>query len=111
MPLGIRWKRCSLPPVTTVWPALFPPCERMTMSTVSARRSMTLPLPSSPHGPPTRTVTLIAAGSVSDGADLGMCLGAAREGKLFGAQIGPASAEREHGKQDPADRPGRPTSA
>src|SRR5450631_4273849 len=68
MPLGIRWKRCSLPPVTTVWPALFPPCERMTMSTVSASRSMTLPLPSSPHWPPTRIVTLIRARSVLDRA-------------------------------------------
>src|SRR5450759_2612664 len=47
----------------TVWPALFPPCERMTMSAFAARKSMTLPLPSSPHWPPTRMMTKALFGS------------------------------------------------
>src|SRR5207244_10095732 len=51
---------------TTVWPALLPPCERTTMCTLSARRSMTLPLPSSPHWPPTRMVTLMAERRLAD---------------------------------------------
>src|ERR1700694_1749406 len=42
----------------TVWPALFPPCERMTICALAARKSMTLPLPSSPHWPPTRMMTM-----------------------------------------------------
>src|SRR2546427_4868636 len=57
MPEGIRWKRNSWPALTTVWPALLPPCERITMSAFSERRSMILPFPSSPHWPPTRMVT------------------------------------------------------
>src|SRR5260370_15178864 len=61
MPLGMRWNLNSRPSLTTVCPALLPPCERTTISTRSASRSMTLPLPSSPHCPPTRMVTLIAA--------------------------------------------------
>src|SRR5450631_818973 len=66
MPLGMRWNLYSFPPVTTVWPALLPPCERTTMSTRSASRSMTFPLPSSPHCPPTRMVTLIAAPTLAE---------------------------------------------
>src|ERR1700692_1969043 len=66
MPLGMRWNLYSFPPVTTVWPALLPPCERTTMSTRSESRSMTLPLPSSPHCPPTRMVTLIAAPTLTE---------------------------------------------
>src|ERR1700733_16273889 len=110
MPLGIRWKQWSLPPVTTVWPALFPPCERMTMLTLSASRSMTLPLPSSPHWPPTRTVTLIAAGSVLDGAGTGGGLARARRGKLINARDWTGRNEKEHGRQEPVDRVDRPAS-
>src|SRR5581483_10680970 len=61
MPEGMRWNLNSLPSATTVCPALLPPCERTTISTRSASRSITLPLPSSPHWPPTRIVTDIAA--------------------------------------------------
>src|SRR6266550_7337051 len=58
MPEGMRWKRNSWPALTTVCPALLPPCERMTISARSERRSMILPFPSSPHWPPTRIVTI-----------------------------------------------------
>src|SRR3979409_855318 len=43
-----------MPSWTTVWPALLPPWERITMSVRPARMSLTFPLPSSPHWPPTR---------------------------------------------------------
>src|SRR3979409_1575991 len=46
-----------MPSWTTVWPALLPPWERITMSVRPARMSITLPLPSSPHWPPTRIAT------------------------------------------------------
>src|ERR1039458_3346512 len=59
MPLGISRNLKVWPSTTTVWPALSPPCERTTMSTEPARRSMTFPLPSSPHCPPMRMVTLM----------------------------------------------------
>src|ERR1700730_17256669 len=57
MPDGMSWNLNSPCSVITVWPALLPPWERMTMSAFSARKSMTLPLPSSPHWPPTRMMT------------------------------------------------------
>src|SRR5579864_7849218 len=57
IPEGISWNLNSPCSVMTVWPALLPPCERMTMSAFSARKSMTFPLPSSPHWPPTRMIT------------------------------------------------------
>src|ERR1700694_4582839 len=57
MPEGMSWNLNSPCSVMTVWPALFPPWERMTMSALAARKSMTLPLPSSPHWPPTRMMT------------------------------------------------------
>src|SRR6202022_3803881 len=57
MPEGIRWNLCVTPSWTTVCPALLPPWERMTISVEPARMSMTLPLPSSPHWPPTRIAT------------------------------------------------------
>ena len=59
MPDGIRCSTYFLPPVMTVWPALLPPCERTTMSAFSVRKSMILPLPSSPHWAPTRIVFAI----------------------------------------------------
>src|ERR1700688_3052999 len=53
----MSWNLNSPCSVMTVWPALLPPCERMTMSALAARKSMTLPLPSSPHWPPIRMMT------------------------------------------------------
>src|ERR1700681_1754626 len=63
MPDGMSWNLNSPCSVTTVWPALLPPCERMTMSALAARKSMTFPLPSSPHWPPTRMMTTALLGS------------------------------------------------
>src|SRR3954465_465607 len=39
-----------------VWPALLPPWKRTITSAFSARRSVILPLPSSPHWAPTMTI-------------------------------------------------------
>src|SRR4051794_15448721 len=64
MPEGMRWNFHVSPPCTMVCPALLPPWKRMTASARSARRSMTLPLPSSPHCAPTMTVPGIASLSV-----------------------------------------------
>src|ERR1700704_1394963 len=57
MPDGMSWNLNSPCSVMTVWPALLPPCERMTISAFAARKSMTFPFPSSPHWPPTRMMT------------------------------------------------------
>src|ERR1700674_5339439 len=57
MPDGMSWNLNSPSSVMTVWPALLPPCERMTMFALEARKSMTFPFPSSPHWPPTRMMT------------------------------------------------------
>src|SRR5919204_5538556 len=62
IPLGIRWKAHFWPSRTIVWPALLPPWKRTTMSACSARRSTTLPLPSSPHWTPTITMPGISVG-------------------------------------------------
>src|ERR1700688_2053445 len=62
MPEGMSWNLNSPCSVMTVWPALLPPCERMTMSALAARKSITLPLPSSPHWPPTRMMTTALLG-------------------------------------------------
>src|SRR3954469_13614396 len=64
IPDGMRWNFHVSPPCTMVCPALLPPWKRMTASARSARRSMTLPLPSSPHCAPTMTVPGIASLSV-----------------------------------------------
>src|SRR4029453_11535351 len=56
IPLGTRWNANFSSPLTIVWPALLPPWKRTTTSACSARRSTTLPLPSSPHWAPTITV-------------------------------------------------------
>ena len=45
-----------------VWPALFPAEYRATIFAFSARRSTILPLPSSPHWPPTTTIAGIYKG-------------------------------------------------
>ena len=62
IPLGIRWKAHFSPSRTMVWPALLPPWKRTTMSAFSARRSTTLPLPSSPHWAPTMTIPGMRSG-------------------------------------------------
>src|SRR4051794_31764125 len=67
MPDGIRWNLNSSPSRTIVWPALFPPWNRTTISARSASRSVTLPLPSSPHWAPTTIRTLIDSESRSRG--------------------------------------------
>src|SRR5258708_5573442 len=59
----MSWNLNSPCSVMTVWPALLPPCERMTTSAFSARESMTFPFPSSPHWPPTRMMTTVLLGS------------------------------------------------
>ena len=56
IPLGIRCSLSVRPPWTIVCPALLPPWKRTTKSMSSARRSVILPLPSSPHWAPTRTM-------------------------------------------------------
>src|SRR4030081_383260 len=76
MPLGRSWNLNSPCSVTTVWPALLPPWLRMARSAPSARRSMILPLPSSPHCPPTTMMTMLLFGSLS--------VGAARPGAVVG---------------------------
>src|SRR3954471_8946037 len=64
MPDGMRWNFHVSPAWMIVWPALLPPWKRTTTSACSARRSMTLPLPSSPHWAPTITVPGISSESV-----------------------------------------------
>src|SRR6202521_964202 len=63
MPDGMSWNLNSPCSVMTGWPALLPPGERVTMSALAARKSMTFPLPSSPHWPPTRMMTTALLGS------------------------------------------------
>src|SRR6187397_832085 len=45
--------------MTKVWPALWPPWKRTTMSACSDNQSTILPLPSSPHWDPTTTTLAI----------------------------------------------------
>src|ERR1700680_412532 len=92
MPDGISWNLNSPSSVITVCPALFPPCERMTICALAARKSMTFPLPSSPHWPPTRMMTM----------------------RLLGPGFGPASLEvveaRVIASELELDHPGGPVS-
>src|SRR6476620_7810196 len=60
MPEGIRCSFHSTSPLTIVCPALLPPWKRTIASARSASRSVTLPLPSSPHWAPTITSPGIA---------------------------------------------------
>src|ERR1700748_788371 len=46
--------------VTRVWPALWPPWKRTTMSACSDNQSTILPFPSSPHWAPTTTTLAIS---------------------------------------------------
>src|SRR2546422_11500256 len=55
MPDGMRCSTVLLPPITSVWPALWPPWKRTTPCARSVSQSTILPLPSSPHWVPTTT--------------------------------------------------------
>src|ERR1700682_2337197 len=77
MPLGSSWNLNSPCSVTTVWPALLPPWLRMARSAPSARRSMILPLPSSPHCPPTTMMTTASPPLAVRAAGRGAVVGAA----------------------------------
>src|SRR2546427_13044026 len=46
--------------MTSVWPALWPPWKRTTMSACSDNQSTILPFPSSPHWAPTTTTLAIS---------------------------------------------------
>src|SRR3954465_15738285 len=80
MPDGIRWNFHVSPACMIVWPALLPPWKRTTTSACSARRSMTLPLPSSPHWAPTITVPGISCESVGGAEGLRRALQAQEAG-------------------------------
>src|SRR5690606_349128 len=58
MPDGIRCNTVFLPPMTSVWPALWPPWNRTTAPMSCVSRSTILPLPSSPHCAPRMTTDL-----------------------------------------------------
>src|SRR6476646_2116229 len=73
----MRWNLNVSSPRTMVWPALFPPWKRATTSARSARRSTTLPLPSSPHCAPTTTVSGIGLHLLLDAAGQVVELGVA----------------------------------
>ena len=59
MPEGTRWRIYFFPLAITVWPALLPPWPRATTSADSVRKSIILPLPSSPHWEPIIMVFMI----------------------------------------------------
>ncbi len=56
MPDGRRCNAYFSDPTTIVWPALLPPLNLTTASTRLPSRSVALPLPSSPHWAPSRTI-------------------------------------------------------
>src|SRR6476660_3126822 len=94
IPEGIRWNLNSSPSRTIVWPALLPPWKRTIASARSASRSVTLPLPSSPHWAPTITSPGIAGA---------LC----RTGRLCDLAVAPVAAEKRHLVADlaqPGDR-------
>src|SRR6476646_7600659 len=62
MPDGISRSTVFLPPMTSVWPALWPPWKRTTPCALSVSQSTILPLPSSPHWAP-MTTTFFPLGS------------------------------------------------
>src|SRR5664279_2976180 len=53
--------------MTRVWPALWPPWKRTTMSACSDNQSTILPFPSSPHWAPTTTTLAIRGYSLQFG--------------------------------------------
>src|ERR1700757_3907325 len=58
IPEGMSDSTVRRPPLTRVWPALWPPWKRATAAARSVSRSTTLPLPSSPHWVPMTTTNL-----------------------------------------------------
>src|SRR6056297_632771 len=58
IPEGIRCSTVFSAPITSVWPALWPPWKRATAAARSVSRSTILPLPSSPHWVPMTTTFL-----------------------------------------------------
>ncbi len=63
-PEGISRRTVLRPPITSVWPALWPPWKRTTPFALSVSQSTILPLPSSPHCVPMMT-TFLPMGSRS----------------------------------------------
>src|SRR5262245_52412786 len=63
MPEGMRRSTVLRPPITSVWPALWPPWKRTTPSALSVSQSTILPLPSSPHWVPMTTTFFPIRGS------------------------------------------------
>src|SRR3954467_10137489 len=73
-----RWDFHITPPPPIVRPALLPPWKRITRSARSASRSVTLPLPSSPHCAPTMTKPAMSLSECTSGGGLPAGGGAAR---------------------------------
>ena len=101
IPDGIRWSfHASSPSRTIVCPALLPPWKRMTASARSASRSVTLPLPSSPHWAPTmhdaRHAIECTEGPASDPAAVIRSIAAAAwaAARAAGTRRGPAGGGR-----------------
>src|SRR6266581_3017326 len=68
-PEGSRLSRYSTFPMTSVWPALWPPWKRTTTSARSDSQSTILPLPSSPHWAPITATFAIEPGPSVHGVD------------------------------------------
>src|SRR3954451_19481261 len=84
-----------------VWPALLPPWKRTITSAFSARRSVILPLPSSPHWAPTMTIDGIGLPSLGGDFQIGSRVAAiASHDRDLHAHLG-----------DARDRPGPDLSA
>src|SRR6516225_10246409 len=66
IPDGMSDSTVLWPPMTRVWPALWPPWQRATAAARSVRRSTTLPLPSSPHWVPMTTTNCPTLTSLAD---------------------------------------------
>ena len=87
MPEGMRCSTVFLPPITSVWPALWPPWKRTTPCARSVSQSTILPLPSSPHCVPMTTTFRRAHSSLH-------CLASALSGRSRNPVAGRAPAER-----------------
>src|SRR5437763_2454480 len=64
-PEGMSRSTVLRPPMTSVWPALWPPWKRTTPCALSVSQSTILPLPSSPHCVP-MTTTFLPMGSEAE---------------------------------------------
>src|SRR5271169_2785287 len=87
--------------MTRVWPALWPPWKRTTISACSDSQSTILPLPSSPHWEPTTTTLPISASSADRHRDLSLQNMATAEAVCLRP---PVADRRERGDRDPARR-------